>query len=112
MNFDPGTWWLVGILAAAVTGVVGYFLKRTMNKVDEHDKDINHIKQTYFTKDEAKDQRTEFRGELTKILAKVDELKENCLFKADFYRSQADINESIKRIYDLLIKQSGGHGND
>lgn len=112
MNFSPDTWWLMGILVAAATGVVGYFLKRTMDKVDGHDKDINQIKQTYVTKDEFKDQRLEFRTELAKISDTVDDIKENGLSKTDFYRSQADTNESIKRIYDLLIKYNGGRADD
>lgn len=128
MIFNPDTWWLVTLLVGAVLSVIGYFLKHTMSKVDEHDRDIGqikqtyitkskadeydrdigHIKQTYVTKNEFKDQRTEFREELTKISDTVDEIRENCLSKVDFYRAQADTNENIKRVYDLLIKINGG----
>lgn len=79
-----------------------------MNQVDAHDKDIQTIKQTYVTKDEFKDLRAEIRGEFVKILDDVDDIKKNSLTKVDFYRAQGDTNDSIKRIYDLLIKRGGG----
>lgn len=111
MNFSPDTWWLMGILVAAATAIIGYFLKRTMMKVDDHDKDINHIKQTYVTKEELKDQRAEFREELSKISETVDDIKEKCLSKTDFYRAQEETNSSIKQIYNLLIKWNGGQND-
>lgn len=85
--------------------VIGYFLKRTMSKVDEHDRDINVIKQTYVTKDEFKELRAEIKADLDKISGDMDEMKERNLSKQDFYRSQSEIRESIKQITDLLIKE-------
>lgn len=107
MSFEAGTWWLVAILAGIAISVIGYFLNRTMEQVDEHDKDIQTIKQTYVTKDEFKDLRTEIKAELTKISDDMDDMKANSLTKMDFYRAQSDTNDSIKRIYDLLIKGGG-----
>lgn len=105
MNFDAGTWWLVSLAVGAVMTVIGYFLKRTMSKVDEHDKDINIIKQTYVTKDEFKELRAEIKADLDKISGDMDEMKERNLSKQDFYRSQSEMQESIKQIMNLLIKE-------
>lgn len=105
MNFDAGTWWLVSLAVGAVMTVIGYFLKRTMTKVDEHDKDINVIKQTYVTKDEFKELRAEIKADLDKISDDMDEMKERNLSKQDFYRSQSEMQESIKQIMNLLIKE-------
>lgn len=107
MSFEAGTWWLVAILAGIAISVIGYFLNRTMEQVDEHDKDIQTIKQTYVTKDEFKDLRNEIKAELTKISDDMDDMKANSLTKMDFYRAQSDTNDSIKRIYDLRIKGGG-----
>lgn len=108
MKFDAGTWWLIAILAGAAIAAISYFLKRTITKVDEHDKDIQTIKQTYVTKDEFKDLRTEIKTELVKISGDMDDMKKTSLSKTDFYRAQSDTNDNIKRIYDLLIKINGG----
>lgn len=108
MNFEAGTWWLVAILAGMAISVIGYFLNRTMDQVDENDRDIQTIKQTYVTKDELKDLRTEIKAELTKISDDMDSVKANSLTKMDFYRAQRDTNDSVKRVYDLLIKNGGG----
>lgn len=105
MEFDAGTWWLISLAVGAVMTVIGYFLKRTMSKVDEHDKDINVIKQTYVTKDEFKELRTEIKADLDKISSDMDEMKERNLSKQDFYRAQGEIQESIKQIMNLLIKE-------
>lgn len=105
MNFDAVTWWLVSLAVGAVMTVIGYFLKRTMTKVDEHDKDINVIKQTYVTKDEFKELRAEIKADLDKISDDMDEMKERNLSKQDFYRSQSEVQESIKQIMNLLIKE-------
>lgn len=107
VNFDAGTWWLVSLAVGAVMTVIGYFLKRTMSKVDEHDKDINVIKQTYVTKDEMKELRAEIKADLDKISSDMDEMKEKNLSKQDFYRSQGEMQESIKQIMNLLIKKWG-----
>lgn len=54
MEFGADTWWLVGLAVTIAIGIIGYFLKRTMSKQDQHEADINHIKLTYVTKEEFK----------------------------------------------------------
>lgn len=107
MEFNAGTWWLITSLAGLAMTAIAYFLKRTISKVDDHDKNIQVIKQTYVTKDEFKDLRTEIKAELCKILGDMDDIKKSSLTKTDFYRAQGDTNDSIKRIYDLLLKGRG-----
>lgn len=95
----------IGTLAL---GVISYFLKRTISKTDDHDKDIQDIKRTYVTKDELKDFKSEFKESLNKISDDVEGIKENCLSKRDFYRVQAKSDEKIDKMYDLLLKMNGG----
>lgn len=108
MELNAQTWWLITTSATLAIGIIGFFLKRTMSKVDEHDKDINRIKQTYVTKDEFKELRAEIKAELDKISIDVADMKEKSLSKQDFYRAQGDMNDTIKRMYDMLIKMNGG----
>lgn len=134
MEFDAGTWWLLATLAGLAITIIAYFLKRTISKVDDHDKDIQTIKQTYatgskveahgkdiqvikqtyVTKDEFKDLRAEIKLDLTKISEDMDDIKKNSLSKTDFYRAQGDTNDNVKRVYDLLIKMmnEGGKRNE
>lgn len=87
MNLSSFEWLLVSTVGGVLFGIVGYFLKRTMGKTDEHDQsinslkqdsvskkdikqhesDINHIKLTYVTKDELK----ELRGEMKELRAEM-----------------------------------------
>ena len=115
MGFDPGTWWLVALLASVALGVIGYFLKQTMDQVRGHGKDIQDVKRTYATKEdikelrtEMKEQRTEIKDELEKISGNMDEIKQNSISKVDFYRAMDDTNGTVKNIYDLLIQQRTG----
>lgn len=67
MNFDAGTWWLIAILAGLAISIIGYFLKRTMEQVDEHDKDIQNIQQKGITKDDHKQSLKECQEDIKQI---------------------------------------------
>ena len=112
MNFETGTWWLVALIFTLALSVVGYFLKRTINKTDEHDRDINHIKQTYVSKAELQGFRQEIRGDMSALAADVREIKENTLTKADFYRTQTATERKIDKMYDLLMQMKNGGKTD
>lgn len=107
MTFGADTWWLIGLLAAAATGVIGYFLKRTMNRVDLHGESIHEIQRTYVTKDELKDLKWEFREELKKLAEDVNVIKDKCLYKEDFYRSQKQVNDKLDDINKLIFQLMG-----
>ena len=107
MVIDPSL--ILGTLSTVVVAVISYFLKRTINTVDEHDRDINEIKRTYVTKGELKETRDELKDGLEKVSSDVEEIKENCLSKRDYYRVQAKTEEKIDKIYDILMKMNGGN---
>ena len=108
MEFDAGTWWVVTGIAGVIIAVVTYFLKRTISKTDEHDKDISQIKQTYVTKSELESVRAEIKSDVSGLAADVKEIKEKSLTKADFYRTQTATEQKIDKMYDLLLKLSKG----
>lgn len=107
MVIDPSL--ILGTLSTVVVAVISYFLKRTINTVDGHDRDINEIKRTYVTKGELKETRDELKDGLEKVSSDVEEIKENCLSKRDYYRVQAKTEEKIDKMYDLLLQMNGGN---
>lgn len=100
---------ILGTCVTAVVAVISYFLKRTISTVDRHDQAINHIQMTYVTKDELKDVKGELKGSLDKVSSDVEEIKENCLSKRDYYRLQTKTEEKIDKMYDLLLQMNGGN---
>ena len=127
MEFTAGAWWLITLLVGAVTAVLSFYLKRTANKVDEHDREIPRltrsadkmdkheeqiaeIQRTYVTKDELSGVRQEIKDELKKISGDVADMKDKSLSKADFIRTAAATDAKIDKLYDLLIRRGGpGH---
>lgn len=108
MNFDAGTWWLVGLATTAAIGAITYFLRRTISQVDGHDKAINLIQRTYVTQDDFKSYKSQSREDVKQLTKEVNELKDRCLTKEDFYRSQTAVNDRLDQIYKLLYEQRGG----
>ncbi len=102
MEFSDGAWWLLATLAGIAVTVISYFLKRTISKTDDHDRDINKIKQTYVTKTELDAVRSEIRDDVGALKADVKEIKENTLTKADFLpvadRDRAQDRQSIRPV--------------
>jgi uncharacterized membrane protein len=99
-----GTGVIVTIVLAGITlvaGIIGFFLKKSFNKVDQLDQD--------------KASKAEF-CELEKKVAvhekTIGEIKTNYLTKEDFFREQAKTDRMLSRIYDVLLEIKGGgkHG--
>lgn len=108
MNFSTDTWWLFGLIVTGAIAIIGFFLKRTINQADRHDKEIKEIQLSYVTKDELKDIKSDLNKNVERLQADVDLIKENFIPKSDFYRLQTQSDKKIDKIYDLLIKRDGG----
>ena len=107
MEFGADTWWIVTIVASVAVGIISYFLKRTMSRQDDHERDINHIKLTYVTRDQLKEFKEESNGVLDKLQKDVESIKDTTLTKADFYRIQSATDKKLDKIYDLMVKIRG-----
>ena len=95
-------------LGTLAIGAITYFLKRTINKVDDHDRDIQMIKQTFASKEELKDFRGEFKESINKLSEDVESIKENGLSKRDFYQSIIRLENKIEKLYDAKMNGNGG----
>lgn len=123
MTFDSGTWWLFGMIATALLGMVTYLIKRSLfERVDKCEKSLEAIKEKYTLKSEHDKNIDECKKDITRIresyATKTDlkELREE--IKEDLQQTKKDITEALlraqssnehnfQRIYDLMIKNGG-----
>ena len=68
MNFATDTWWLFGLIISGAIAIISFFLKRTINEADRHDKEIKEIQLSYVTKGELKDVKTDVNKSISKLM--------------------------------------------
>ena len=96
MNFAADTWWLFGLIISGAIAIISFFLKRTINEADRHDKEIKEIQLSYVTKDELKDVKTDVNKSIGKLQTDVEQIKDTCLTKKDYYNSINEVKDEIK----------------
>lgn len=104
MNFSVDTWWVFGLIISAAMSIIGFFLKRTINQTYDHEKSINEIKRTYVTKDELKDLKSDVNKSISKLQTDVEQIKDTCLTKRDYYQSVNEIKADIKNQNTLILE--------
>ena len=102
---------LAVLAVTIITGIIGFFLKRTISAVDSCASEIKEIKKEYATKTELNDFRDDIRDEIRKISSNIDDIKDNYIKKEDFVRSMSDTNTRLERIYNFLLDINGGRRN-
>ena len=125
MNFDAGTWWLVGLLASALTAAVVFLIKRTLfSRVDDLAKEVKEVREGVVKKEDYEKAHDRMSKDIEQIKKEytprqvhdkaVDEVRsdikkitENYLTKEDFFREQAKTDRKLDRILDILMKQGG-----
>ncbi|MEE0739608.1 DUF948 domain-containing protein [Ruminococcoides bili] len=113
MNFTADTWWLFGLIVTGAIAIIGFFLKRTINEADRHDKEIKEIQLSYVTKDELKDVKNDVNKSIGKLQTDVEQIKDTCLTKKDYYNSINEVKEEIKTQNKLIMELiRGGKRND
>ena len=89
MNFAADTWWLFGLIISGAIAIISFFLKRTINEADRHDKSIS------------------------KLQTDVEQIKDTCLTKKDYYNSINEVKDEIKTQNKLILELlRGGKNND
>lgn len=104
MNFTADTWWLFGIIVTGAIAIIGFFLKRTISQADRHDKEIKDIQISYVTKDELKDVKSDVNKSINKLQSDVEQIKDTCLTKKDFYASINAVQDDIRRQNELILE--------
>lgn len=106
----------VSLIVPTVLAIIGYFLKRTIAKVDECERQVEHITLNYATqvsvekiekniKDETEKFKTEIRDRLEDIQTDLKDVQINYIHKNDFFKEMAKIDNKIERILDLVIER-------
>lgn len=109
MNFATDTWWLFGLIISGAIAIISFFLKRTINEADRHDKEIKEIQLSYVTKGELKDVKTDVNKSISKLQTDV----EQSLTKKDYYNSINEVKDEIKTQNKLILELlRGGKNND
>lgn len=97
---------VIGLIFTTLVGIIGYFLKQTMARVDANEKDVAEIKENYEpTKNHDKDIKA-FNEKLETIEKDVKGFKDTYLEKEEFIRSMAEINRKFDRMDDKLDRNA------
>jgi hypothetical protein len=115
--------WIVTTAVSLGIGVVGYFLKRTMGRVDKSETDISRIKETYTRKDEHAETRADIRQiredytpkkshekDFDECRQKIEQIKQDYIMKEDFYREFNKVDRKLDHITDILMNALKGKG--
>lgn len=117
--------WYITFGISTGVGIIAYFLKRTMSRVDKTESDLNKVKEEYVPSkanekviDECKRDIRQIRESYTpkqEHVKDIDELrkdvkvmKDKFLTKEDFFREQAKTEKKLDRIMDILMEMKEG----
>lgn len=117
--------YIIELAITTAIGIISYFLKKTMDKIEKTDQKIQTIEKDYITEDDHEKDIKDVKEEIVKIredyTPKADfkeavnefrnDLKnaqKDFLTKEDFIREQRKTEDKLDDIYKLLIKQLGG----
>lgn len=108
---------VVNIIITAAVSIVGYFLKRTMNRqdnfatkedigrlekeVEEHKQDIKTLNDKYATKAELR----EIKEDIANMRESIEFVKDNAINREDFLRNISEVKGDIKDLKDFLMKK-------
>lgn len=125
MAFDAGTWWLVGLLATALTGAVVFLVKRTLfSRVDDLSREVGEIRDGTVKKADYDKAQEKMSGSIEEIKrdytprniheksydelrADIKKIMENFLTREDFFREHAKVDRKIDMLLDFEIKRKG-----
>lgn len=108
---------VVQLVIAGAVAVLGYFLKRQMDKqdgfatkeevarldkeVDENKKDIKGLNDKFATKQEIQ----EIKKDISEMRRSIETMKENTVSKEEFVRNMTELKEDLKDLKALLMNK-------
>lgn len=112
---------IINAAVSLVIGIIGYFLRRTMSRVDKYDSDLEKIKESTVKKESLKESFSEIKGEIKQIRedytpkethdkhfdeckSDIKQIKEDYIMKEDFYRELNKVDRKLDYITDMLIQ--------
>ena len=115
MEFDAGTWWLIGILLTFLIGALGWMVKRSLDKIErkldsaatkaELEKEVGECKQANFGNFSTPTRpRSQHQQDWTECHNDIKAIQRNFLTKEDYFREQAKPKKKLDQILNLLMK--------
>lgn len=113
---------LIGLVITSVAGLIAFFLRRTIIRVDTNETDIATIKETYAKKSDLEKLENSSAAQFTRLEGRMNEGFDNIdqelkdfrgemITKDDFYREIQSQRKQNERIYDILLELKGGKRN-
>ncbi len=113
--------WIITTAVTLGIGVISYFLKRTMSLVDQHNTELQAVREKCASKADLKEQTKEIKEDIRKIREDytprkthqkdydecrqdIKEIRENYLTKEDFIREIANVNRKLDRMTEMMIE--------
>lgn len=82
----------VWILVSCAVAVIGHFLKKTIDEIHTCEKEVQHVKENFVTKEE-----------LQEIHKDLKDVQINYIHKNDFFKEMAKIENKLERITDMMM---------
>ncbi|MBR2405320.1 MAG: hypothetical protein IKA95_06665 [Clostridia bacterium] len=89
-----------------VLAVIGYFLKRTMAKLDSNEERISNVEKNYEPSKAHSADMKEIKNEVENISKSVSAFRDNYVSKEEFVRSISEMNRKFDRVDDKLDRMS------
>ena len=103
--------WIICTVAGGAIGIIGYFLKRTIDRQDKVECDVNKLKENSVTENDfkeltalvsdlhnkfvSKEEMKELKETIKEIKTSIDDIKENTVRDKDFIRSITRIESML-----------------
>ena len=98
---------VVGYVVTGAIAVVGFFLKRTMNRLDTTEKDVQTIKENYVKETDHKESLQNINDEIKEVKSDIRTINDKFLNKEDFFREQRKTEKQLEKIINILLKSEG-----
>ena len=97
---------IITLIITTVVSIIGFFLKRTMGRVDKCEERLEEIPNKYESaKQHAKD-IADFKEELKGVKADVKTISNDFLKKEDFVRKMSEIDTKFERLEDKIDRNA------
>lgn len=98
---------VVGYIVAGAVGVIGFFLKRTMTRLDTTEKDVQTIKENYVKEKDHKESLQKIDEDIKEVKKDIRTINDKFLTKEDFFREQRKTEKQLEKIINILLKSEG-----
>lgn len=114
MEFDAGTWWLIGVLLTLLIGALGWMVKRSLDKIEqkldstatkaELEKEVGECKRQIAEIQNNYTTRSQHQQDWAECHNDIKSIQRNFLTKEDYFREQAKTEKKLDQILNLLMK--------